>query len=73
MVDLIRQQIKPEMALEDKLNRVREFLQIVILKIIYDKGFFKNIAFVGGTALRILYDLRRFSEDLDFSLIDGKF
>ena len=72
MVDLIRQQIKPEMALEDKLNRVREFLQIVILKIIYDKGFFKNIAFVGGTALRILYDLRRFSEDLDFSLIDDK-
>ena len=27
------------------------------------------MAFVGGTALRFLYGLRRFSEDLDFSLI----
>lgn len=72
MVDLIKQQFKTGMTDEEKLNKVREFLQIVILKIIYDKGFFKNIAFVGGTALRILYELRRFSEDLDFSLINGK-
>lgn len=72
MVDLIRQQFKHGMTDEEKLNRVREFLQLVTLKIIYDKGFFKNIAFVGGTALRILYDLRRFSEDLDFSLINNK-
>lgn len=72
MIELIGQQFKPEMAEEEKLNRVREFLQIVVLKIIYDNGFFKNIAFVGGTALRILYDLRRFSEDLDFSMIDDK-
>lgn len=72
MIDLIKQRFKPEMDPEEKLNRVREFLQIVVLKIIYDKGFFKNIVFVGGTALRILYDLRRFSEDLDFSLINDK-
>ncbi|MDD3905680.1 MAG: nucleotidyl transferase AbiEii/AbiGii toxin family protein [Candidatus Omnitrophica bacterium] len=72
MTDLIKQQFKPGMKDEEKLNRVREFLQIVTLKIIYDKGFFKNLAFVGGTALRFLYDLRRFSEDLDFSLINDE-
>jgi len=31
--------------------------------------FFENAAFYGGTALRILYGLNRFSEDLDFSLL----
>jgi predicted nucleotidyltransferase component of viral defense system len=45
-------------------------LQSLILKIIYDKDYFKNLAFVGGTALRFLYGLRRFSEDIDFSLIN---
>jgi len=52
---------------EDKLNKTREFLQLLILKILFDKGFFSSLAFVGGTALRLLYDSRRFSEDLDFS------
>lgn len=32
--------------------------------------FFKDAAFYGGTALRIFYGLDRFSEDLDFSLIE---
>ena len=32
-------------------------------------AIFNNLAFVGGTALRVLYDLRRYSEDLDFSLV----
>ena len=31
--------------------------------------FFEKAAFYGGTALRILYGLDRFSEDLDFSLL----
>lgn len=54
----------------DKYNYLREYLQLLILKILDEKGYFRNIAFVGGTALRILYDLNRFSEDLDFSLIN---
>jgi len=33
---------------------------------------FKTMAFVGGTALRILFDLRRFSEYLDFSITKEK-
>ena len=32
--------------------------------------FFEKAAFYGGTALRILYGLNRFSEDLDFSLLE---
>ncbi len=31
--------------------------------------FFEHAAFYGGTALRILYGLNRYSEDLDFSLL----
>lgn len=68
MLDVLRKQIAGFPTREEKLNHLREFLQILVLKIIYDMGYFKNLSFVGGTALRILYDLRRFSEDLDFSL-----
>jgi predicted nucleotidyltransferase component of viral defense system len=53
-------------------NYLREYLQLLILKILDEKGYFRHVAFVGGTALRILYDLNRFSEDLDFCLIDKK-
>jgi len=55
-----------------KYNFTREYLQELILQIIDRKGYFKYMAFVGGTALRILYDLPRFSEDLDFSLVKKK-
>jgi len=72
MIDLIRQSIKEIPGREIKVHITREFLQLLILKIIYDENYFKNLAFVGGTALRILYNLRRFSEDLDFSLINKK-
>lgn len=72
MIDVIKQQFTPTMSNEEKINRARELLQILTLKIIYDKGYFRNLAFVGGTALRVLFGLRRFSEDLDFSVIDKK-
>ncbi|MCK4948034.1 MAG: nucleotidyl transferase AbiEii/AbiGii toxin family protein, partial [Candidatus Aureabacteria bacterium] len=69
MIEVLRQQYKDEMAAEDKVNRVREFLQIIVLKALYEKDYFRKVAFTGGTALRVLYGLRRFSEDLDFSLV----
>ena len=69
MIDVIKQQFKPGMSINQKLNVTREFLQILTLKILNDKKCFENIAFVGGTSLRILYDIKRFSEDLDFSII----
>jgi len=72
MIEILRQQFLDGDSAEDKLNKMREFLQIICLKIIYDKNYSRNMAFVGGTALRILFGLRRFSEDLDFSLTRKK-
>ena len=48
---------------------VREYLQARVLESLQDAGVFLRWAFLGGTALRFLYSLPRFSEDLDFSLI----
>ena len=70
MIDVLKQQFQEGMLPLQKENLTREFLQILCLKIMGDKGAFENIAFVGGTSLRILFGLRRFSEDLDFSLIE---
>ena len=53
-----------------KLNFGREYLQELILFLLYKKGFTSNLIFEGGTALRLIFDLRRFSEDLDFSLLN---
>ena len=47
---------------------MREFLQARILLSLQDHGAFTNWAFCGGPALRFLYDLPRYSEDLDFSI-----
>ena len=52
----------------DKLNAMREYLQAYILSFMYEGGVFRHAAFVGGTALRFLHGLPRFSEDLDFSV-----
>ncbi len=70
MLDLIERAVAEVPDRETKVHTTREFLQLLILKILYDRGYFKNLVFVGGTALRFLYGLRRFSEDLDFSLIN---
>ena len=70
MIQLLKDKLKDVRDTETKINLAREFLQLLILKILADRLAFKHLAFVGGTALRILYDLRRFSEDLDFSLLD---
>lgn len=51
-----------------RLNLVREYLQAHILRSVHSAGAFAALAFQGGTALRFLFGLRRFSEDLDFAL-----
>ncbi len=53
-----------------RLNDIREQLQRMILAAMHEAGAFRNIAFVGGTCLRIVHGLRRYSEDLDFSLVE---
>ncbi len=50
-----------------KLNLMREYLQAYALSVMHNEGIFRSTAFLGGTALRFLYDIPRFSEDLDFS------
>lgn len=53
----------------DTTNALREILQEIALLGLWRSKFFEHAAFYGGTALRILYGLDRFSEDLDFSLL----
>lgn len=48
-------------------NIIREYLQVLILKAIYQSKYGKALSFVGGTCLRICYNLKRYSEDLDFT------
>jgi predicted nucleotidyltransferase component of viral defense system len=50
-------------------DKLREILQQTALLGLARHQFFEHAAFYGGTALRILYGLDRYSEDLDFSLI----
>lgn len=50
------------------LNWMREYLQVRVLAILQEQGAMIPLAFLGGTALRLLYQLARYSEDLDFSL-----
>jgi predicted nucleotidyltransferase component of viral defense system len=49
---------------------LREIMQEIALAGLQRSGFFEKAAFYGGTALRIFHGLDRFSEDLDFSLLE---
>ena len=53
------------------LNRLREYLQAFVLRSLQESEAFRPLAVVGGTALRFLHGLPRFSEDLDFSLVSN--
>ena len=54
---------------DDYIRALREIIQEIALLGLWRSKFFERAAFYGGTALRILYGLDRFSEDLDFSLL----
>jgi predicted nucleotidyltransferase component of viral defense system len=56
-------------SMEDHLRALREILQQIALLGLWRSKFFEKAAFYGGTALRILYGLDRYSEDLDFSML----
>lgn len=55
---------------EEAESALREIMQEIALAGLQRSGFFEKAAFYGGTALRIFYKLDRFSEDLDFSLLE---
>lgn len=53
----------------DETNAMKEIIQEIVICGLSRGGFFNEVAFYGGTALRIFYGLNRFSEDLDFALL----
>lgn len=53
---------------EDEEQALKEIMQEIAIYGLSTSGFFDKALFHGGTSLRILYDLPRFSEDLDFLL-----
>lgn len=71
MKEHLRELIKQGESEAMRRSLAREYLQARVLEALQDKGVFMHWAFVGGTALRFLYSLPRFSEDLDFSLLTG--
>ena len=56
--------------IDDYVNALREIMQEIALLGLWRSKFFEKAAFYGGTALRVLYGLDRFSEDMDFSLLE---
>lgn len=72
MNDAVRQMLlKYELtAQDDYIRALREILQEIALLGLWRSKFFEQAAFYGDTALRILYGMDRYSEDLDFSLLN---
>ncbi len=52
---------------QDQTQHVlREYLQCVMLEILFESPIGRHLTFLGGTCLRIVHNSQRFSEDLDF-------
>lgn len=51
---------------QEEENAIKEIAQEIALAGLSRTDFFKGAAFQGGTCLRILYNIKRFSEDLNF-------
>lgn len=56
----------PEQMHGYRKDILREYLQCVMLEILFDNPIGQHLTFLGGTCLRIVHDNQRFSEDLDF-------
>lgn len=72
MIDLIQKRLveyKVVGAVEEE-NALKEIIQEIMLFSLWQAGFFDVAAFQGGTSLRILHGLPRFSEDMDFILLE---
>lgn len=70
MIEIIEERLaryNPQNAAEED-NAIKEILQEIALYGLWRADFFDVALFQGGTSLRILYGLPRFSEDLDFIL-----
>ena len=63
--NIIKEYPKPQQAFKRRI--LREYFQYKILDLIYQSKHSDKLAFLGGTALKIIYGNPRFSEDLDFN------
>lgn len=70
MKEYLKDLIQSASSPVDALNQTREYIQALILQGLQRAGAMTALAFHGGTSLRFLYSLPRYSEDLDFAL-DG--
>ncbi len=70
MIELIQERLASYHAVNqlEEEYAIKEILQDIALYGLWRAGFFDLAAFQGGTSLRILYGMTRFSEDLDFIL-----
>ena len=68
MKEYLRELVRGARGPVEGRNRVREVLQAKILGSLQRTGAMIPLAFQGGTALRFLYSMQRYSEDLDFAL-----
>jgi len=72
MIDLIKKRLteyKVSSPIEEE-NALKEIVQEIILFALWQADFFEVAAFQGETSLRILHGLTRFSEDIDFILLE---
>jgi hypothetical protein len=68
MKDYLLNLVRTNSISDQSRSLIREYLQARILESLQRSGAMIPLAFQGGTALRFLYNIPRFSEDLDFSL-----
>ncbi len=64
--DILDQAKRNGLPLDKEKGVLREYLQSKILYELYSNPVSKRLSFIGGTSLRLLHNLDRFSEDLDF-------
>lgn len=66
--DVLRAELASNAAMPGR-DVIREYLQVRLLQGLQEAGASADMAFHGGTALRLLFRTPRFSEDLDFAVL----
>ena len=67
-LDFIRSFFPPAIARESRFDRymLKEYIQLLILDYLASTPYITKLSFIGGTNLRLIQGIDRFSEDLDF-------
>ena len=71
-IEYIRSFFPPVIARESRFDRymLKEYLQLLILDHLATTPYINKVSFIGGTNLRLIQGIDRFSEDLDFDCKD---